>query len=89
VLVPNKTLSLCGVDISAIGGTAAVGPITITGLLGGTFTYQFTSTAGGVTFNPRFTPCIPAKDSATAIAIVTTADGTATAVDINAFGTAQ
>src|ERR1700683_447857 len=88
-LVPNKTLYLCGFDISALGGTAAIGPITVTGLLGGTFTYQFTSTAGGVTLNRSFSPCVPAASQTTAIAIVTTADGTASAVDVNAWGTAQ
>lgn len=88
-LVPNKTLYICGFDVSALGGTAAIGPITVTGLLGGTFTYQFTSTAAGVTLNRLYTPCVPAANQTTAIAIVTTADGTASAVDVNAWGVVQ
>lgn len=88
--VPNKTAYICGFDVSGIGGTAQLGPITVTGLLGGTFTYQqIVSTTSGVYFGRTFTPCIPAKDSTTAIAVVTTADGTATAVDVQAWGVAQ
>jgi hypothetical protein len=86
---PGKTVWLCNLDVSAIGGTAAIGPITITGLLGGTFTYQLSSTTAGITLSRTFTPCIPAKDTATNIVITTTADGTASAVDINASGLAQ
>lgn len=84
---PTKTNYLCGVDVSAIGGTAAVGPIVIAGLTGGSFTYQASSTAaGGLALSRTFTPCIPASGPNTAITITTTADGTATAVDVNATG---
>ena len=83
------TLYLCGFDVSAIGGTATVGPITVTGLAGGTFTYQLASTAAGnVLFHP-FTPCLPASAPTTSIAVATTADGTATAVDVNVWGIVQ
>jgi hypothetical protein len=88
-LVPGKTLYICGFDVSAIGGTAAVGPITVTGLLGGTFTYQLASTATGVTLPKLYTPCIPAASPSTAIAVVTTADGTASAVNVQLWGVAQ
>lgn len=87
--VPNKTIYICGFDVSGVGGTAALGPVTVTGLLGGTFTYQLFSSATGVTLSRTFTPCIPAANSTQAIAVVTTADGTATAVDVQAFGVAQ
>lgn len=87
--VPGKTVYLCGFDVSGIGGTAALGPVTVTGLLGGTFTYQLSSTAAGVTLSRTFTPCIPAANVTQAIAVVTTADGTASAVDVNLFGVAQ
>lgn len=85
--VAGKTTFICDFDISAIGGTAAVGPITITGLIGSaTFTYQMSSSAAGVTLSRVFTPCIPASAVNTGIVITTTADGTATAVDVNAHG---
>lgn len=84
---PGRTTYICGVDVSAIGGTAAVGPIVIAGLTGGSFTYQASSTAaGGLPLTRTYTPCIPAATLNTAITITTTADGTATAVDVNAWG---
>lgn len=83
----TRTTYICGVDVSVIGGTAAVGPIVIAGLTGGSFTYQASSTAaGGVALTRTFTPCIPGATQNTAITITTTADGTATAVDVNAWG---
>lgn len=86
----GKTLYICGFDASAIGGTADIGPITVTGLTGGnTFTYHIASSAGGVTLNRLYTPCIPAVNANTNIAVATTADGTATAVDVNVWGVAQ
>jgi hypothetical protein len=87
--VPGKTLFICGFDVSAIGGTAAIGPITVTGLLGGTFTYQQSSSAAGIVLSRTFTPCIPANGQNQSIAVVTTADGTATAVNVNITGVAQ
>ncbi len=83
---PGKTTYLCGFDLSAIGGTAAVGPIVIAGLNGGSFTYQFSSLAAGALLSRDFTRCIPAATQNTAITITTTADGTATAVDVNGYG---
>ena len=83
----SKTTWICGVDVSVIGGTAAVGPIVIAGLTGGSFTYQASSTAaGGLALSRTFTPCIPSSGQNTAITITTTADGTASAVDVNAWG---
>jgi hypothetical protein len=87
--VPGKTAYLCGFDVSAVGGTAAIGPVTVTGLLNGTFTYQFFSSASGATLSRTFTPCVPAANQTQSIAVVTTADGTASAVDVNVFGLAQ
>lgn len=85
----GRTTFICGFDVSVIGGTAAVGPITITGLIGGTFTYQFSSLAAGNTLSRTFTPCIPASAVNTAIVTTTTADGTASAVDVNSWGYQQ
>lgn len=83
----GKTTYICSFDITAIGGTAAIGPVTVGTLIGGnTFTYQMTAPTGGVPFSREFTPCIPTTAVNTAITITTTADGTATAVDVNAHG---
>jgi hypothetical protein len=87
--IPNKTTWICGFAVSALGGTAAVGPITIAGLIGSSMVYQLTSTAGGVALTQTFTPCIPASATNTAITITTTADGTASAVDVNSWGFQQ
>lgn len=80
---------ICGFDVSAIGGTAAVGPITVAGLVGSSMVYQISSTAAGLTLSRTFTPCIPASAVNTAITITTTADGTASAVNVNSWGFQQ
>lgn len=82
-----KTTYICGFDISA-AGTATISPITIGGLLGGTFTFQGIS-AGVTPFVRTYSPCIPASASNIAITVNTTADGTATAVDVQAWGYQQ
>lgn len=84
-----KTTYICGFNVSAIGGTAAVGPITIAGLITSSMIYHMASTASGNTVGQTFTPCIPASAVNTAITITTTADGTATAVDVNSWGFQQ
>lgn len=88
--VANKVTYLCGFDISAAGGTATISPFTITGLFGGTFTYQGLS-AGTAPFVRNFSPCIPASVIGVSGSIIlsTTADGTATAVDLQAWGYQQ
>jgi hypothetical protein len=85
----GKTTYLCDFDVAAIGGTAAIGPITVTGLAGGTKTYQMTSSATGSLLSKSFSPCIPASAANTAIVITTTADGTATTVNVNSDGYQQ
>lgn len=92
--VAAKTNYLCGFDVSAIGGTAAVGPITLVGLAGATgvattLTYQLAASAGGTLLSEKFTPCAPANSTSLAVVITTTADGTASAVDVNAWGFQQ
>jgi hypothetical protein len=79
---------LCSFDVSALGGTATVGPITVTGLAQ-ILTYQLTATASGNVFVRSFKPCLPASATGTNIVITTTADGTASAVDVNAAGFLQ
>jgi len=84
-----KTTYICGFDVSAIGGTAAIGPITVAGTVGGSLVYQMSSSAAGLTLSRSFNPCVPASAVATAITITTTADGTASAVDVNSWGYQQ
>lgn len=82
----SVTTFICGFNVSAIGGTAAVGPITVAGLIGSSQVYQLTSTAAGVMLTQTFNPCIPASAVNTPITVTTTADGSATAVDVNSWG---
>jgi hypothetical protein len=85
----NVTNYLCTFDVSVIGGTAAVGPIVVAGLIGNSFTYQMSASAAGNTMSRSFNPCIPASAVNTAITVTTTADGSATAVDVNMGGYQQ
>lgn len=82
---------LCDMDVSA-AGTAAISPITVTGIgnAGGavTFTYQGV-TAGTVPFIKQWTPCLQSRAPNQAITVTTTADGTATAVNVNLHGYQQ
>lgn len=82
----GKTTYICGFDVSALGGTAAVGPITVAGLIGSSMIYQFSSLAAGNTLQKNFPVCVPASAQNTSITITTTADGTASAVDVNSWG---
>jgi len=84
----SKTTFVCGFNVSAIGGVATVGPVTVAGLVGSSQVYQVpvNATAGQVLLTQNFNPCIPASAANTAITITTTADGTATAVDVNSWG---
>jgi hypothetical protein len=85
--VAAKTTYICGFNVQAIGGTAAVGPITIAGLTSTSQVYQGSSSAaGGTVASASFSPCIPASAVNTPITITTTADGSATAVDVNSWG---
>jgi hypothetical protein len=82
----SKTTFICGFSVSAAGGVASVGPITIAGLIGSSQVYQLFSTATGANLVVPFSPCIPASAANTAITITTTADATASAVDVNSWG---
>jgi hypothetical protein len=81
-----KTTFICGFAVSALGGTAAVGPITIAGLVGSSMIYYFASAAAGAQLTQTFTPCIPGSAVNTAITTTTTADGTASNVAVNSWG---
>lgn len=81
----NKLTTMCDFDVSA-AGTGSVGPVTVAGLLGGSRVYQIT--APGI-ISKSFAPCLPASAPNTAITITTTANASATAVDVNSSGTQQ
>jgi hypothetical protein len=83
----TKTTYICGFNVQAIGGTAAVGPITVAGLVGSSQVYQGSSSvAGGTVASASFSPCIPASAVNTPITVTTTAAAGATAVDVNSWG---
>ncbi len=84
-----RTTFICGFDVSAIGGTATVGPITIANLVSGSMVFELASLAAGNTLSTAFSPCVPASATNTAITITTTADGTASAVAVNSWGFQQ
>ncbi len=84
--VAGKTTYICGFNVSATGGTAAVGPITIANTITGSMVYELNSTVAGNSININFSPCIPANAAATNITTTTTADGTASAVAVNSWG---
>lgn len=82
----GKTTYISGMIVSAIGGVATIGPITVAGLVTSSMVYYLASTATGVSLAVQFNPPIPASTTNTAITITTTANGTATAVTVNSWG---
>lgn len=87
-----KTTFVCGFNVQGIGGTATSGPITVAGLVGSSQVYQTdvnSATVGKTLAAATFSPCLPASAVNTAITITTTANGTATAVNVNAWGYQQ
>jgi hypothetical protein len=85
--VPNKTTYICGFSISSTG-SAAISPITVAGVVGSNMIFQNVS-AGSGQLVQAFYPCVPASGPNTAITVTTTADGTATAVNVNSWGFQQ
>jgi hypothetical protein len=87
----SKYTYICGFNVSAIGGAAAISPVTVAGLIGSSQVYQLpvSATAGQLLATQTFNPCIPSSAVNTAITVTTTADGTATAVDVNSWGFQQ
>jgi hypothetical protein len=84
----TKTTYICGVTVSALGGTATIGPITIAGPATSLVFYMASSAAGNF-FTQSFSPCIPGSAINTAITTTTTADGTASNVSVNSWGFQQ
>lgn len=89
--VSAKFTWLCDFDVSALGTASTIGPIVVAGLLGGSKTYQMGTLAAGTQqfLNKNFSPCLQSSAVNTAITITTTADATATAVDVNSSGYQQ
>jgi hypothetical protein len=85
--VANKTTYICGFAVSSTG-TATISPITVAGLVGSSMVFNNLSAGAGL-LQQAFYPCIPASAPNTAITISTTADGTATAVNVNSWGFLQ
>lgn len=88
----GKTTFICGFNVQAIGGTATVGPVTVAGLVGSSMVFQTdvnSATVGKTVASAAFTPCIPASATNTAITVTTTANGTASAVNVNSWGYQQ
>ena len=84
--VASKTTYICGLNVSATGGTAAVGPITVANTITGSMVFELNSSVAGSNISENFSPCIPANAANTAITTTTTADGTASAVAVNSWG---
>lgn len=84
--VAAKTTYIAGFSVSAIGGTAAVGPITVAGLVTSSMVWYLAASAAGNQLTVTFSPPIPASAAATAITVTTTADGTASNVAVNSWG---
>ena len=82
----GKTTYICGFSVSAIGGTATVGSITIAGTITALLVYNMASTVAGNTLSVTFLPCIPASATNTAITTTTTEDASASAVAVNLWG---
>jgi hypothetical protein len=85
----GKTTYICGLNVSATGGTAAIGPITVANTVTASLVFELNSTVAGSNISENFSPCIPANAAATAITTTTTADATASAVAINSWGFQQ
>ena len=83
----GKTTYICGFSVSSTG-SAAISPITVAGIVGSSMVFQNLSAGAGI-LQQAFYPCVPASAPNTAITITTTADGTATAVNVNSWGFLQ
>jgi hypothetical protein len=79
-----KTTFICDFDVSEAGTGAYT--VTIAGLLGGSKVYQAVAPNA---FSKSFSPCLPASAVNTAITVTTSANGTATAANVNSTGYQQ
>src|SRR5262249_20210762 len=79
---------LCNLQVSA-AGSATISPITVAGVQGGSLIFQGISAGGAPFMPPPWTPCLRSSAINTAITVTTTADASATAVDVQASGYQQ
>ncbi len=80
---------VCGWDVSALGTAGVIGPITVTNTQANNIiVQQGTTLAAGATvsLSREYNSCIPAVSLNQAISVATTADATATAVDVDIHG---
>ena len=85
----SKTTFICGFSVGAQGGNALISPLTLAGLTS-SMIFPLASSPSPTTLpSMQFNPCMPASAANTAITLTTTADGTATAVDVNMWGYQQ
>lgn len=84
--VVGKTNYVCGFSVSA-DGTGPVSPITVTGLVGGSMIFR--AVTAPTNFTQTFTPCISASGPNASNSVATTADATATAVNVAVWGYTQ
>jgi hypothetical protein len=84
----GKTTYICGFTVTAFGGTADPGPVTVAGTTGSSMTFQMSLDSANTvsSLQQTFTPCVPASAANTAITITTTAAAGATGVNVVSFG---
>ncbi|HET8921271.1 MAG TPA: hypothetical protein VFN27_16550 [Xanthobacteraceae bacterium] len=89
--VAAKTNFLCTLDVSELQtATAGSFSVTVSGLLGGTFTYQGSNAASAAsTLSRTFTPCLVGSAVNTAIVVTAAANANGAAVDVNVSGYLQ
>lgn len=87
----GKFTYVCGFQVSFAGTGGTSGPVTLTNVVGGQMIFQLPAVAASapVNFSQTFTPCITTAVVNTAIAAVTTANATGTAVDVQIWGYMQ
>lgn len=84
--VVGKTNYVCGISVSA-AGTGPVGPVVLTGVITGGL--SFDAVTAPTNFVQIFTPCLISTGPNTSNILTTTADPTATAVDVAIWGYQQ
>lgn len=83
--IGGRLTYLCGIEVSSTGGTASSGPVTINGASGVVITVQLPVNPI-VPYNRTFTPCLVSASTGINISASTTANATATAVNVTLNG---
>src|SRR5271170_1146404 len=82
--VTTLTNYLCSIDIEA-NGSGVVSPLTVTGIFSGSI-QLFAVITAPTSYQKTWTPCLPAHSAGSSIQITTTADATASAVEVIVSG---